>query len=141
MNPFAQRGDIHSRQSYLRRQKTVLVVEDEVLVRMSTCEILESAGYRVLQAGNAAEARQIFISERTPVDLLLCDAVLPDESGMSLACVLRWRSPGLRTIVASGYPRSFLRDQFELSEKRQILPKPYSAPLLLAKVAALLQTA
>jgi DNA-binding response OmpR family regulator len=120
-------------------RKTVLVVEDEAFVRESTCEVLQSAGYRVLQAGDAAEARAVFCNSGTPVDLLLCDAVLPDENGISLARVLRWQSPGLRTLMASGYPRSVLQDQFEVSDKRQVLSKPYSASLLLAEVDALLR--
>jgi len=120
-------------------QKTVLVVEDEAFVRESTCEILQNAGYRVLQASNTADARSVFLSAGTQIDLLLCDAVLPDENGLSLARILRWQSPALRTVMASGYPRSVLLEQFELSEKGQVLSKPYSASVLLARIDALLR--
>jgi hypothetical protein len=117
-----------------RPGKTVLVVEDEAFVRESTCEILQNAGYRVLQAGSAAEAKDVFSNANTPVDLLLCDAILPDENGIALADVLRWRSPSLQTIVASGYPRSVLWSEFKVSDLPQVLSKPYSASLLLAVV-------
>lgn len=124
-----------------RPRKTVLVVEDEAFVRESTCEILQNAGYSVLQAGTAAEAKNLFLNANAPIDLLLCDAVLPDENGVVLADVLRWQSPGLQTIVASGYPRSVLWNEFEVSNLRQVLSKPYSASLLLARVEAALRAA
>ena len=124
-----------------RPWKTVLVVEDEAFVRESTCEILQNAGYRVLQAGTAGEAKNLFLNANAPIDLLLCDAVLPDENGVALADVLRWRSPGLQTIVASGYPRSVLWNEFKVSNVCQVLSKPYSASLLLAQVKAALRAA
>ena len=120
-------------------QKTVLVVEDEAFVRESTCEILQNAGYRVLQASNAADARSVFLSAGTQIDLLLCDAVLPDENGLSLARILRWKSLGLRTLTVSGYPRSVLLEQFELSPQGLVLNKPYCASVLLATIDGLLR--
>jgi two-component system, cell cycle sensor histidine kinase and response regulator CckA len=137
----AYSGERQPPQESRRPRKTVLVVEDEAFVRESTCEILQNAGYRVLQAGTAAEAKAVFSNANAPVDLLLCDAVLPDENGIALADVLRWQAPGLRTIMASGYPRSVLWEEFKVSNLRQVLSKPYSARLLLAQVEAALRAA
>jgi DNA-binding response OmpR family regulator len=121
-----------------RSHKTVLVVEDEAFVRESTCETLRRAGYHVLQAASAAKARQVFSDASIPIDLLVCDAVLPDSNGMHLSELLHWQSPQLQTIMASGYPLSVLRDQFRLADEHQVLSKPYAASLLLAQVEALL---
>jgi DNA-binding NtrC family response regulator len=141
MKLLAQSVERQPTQESRQPRKTVLVVEDEAFVRESTCEILQNAGYRVLQAGTAAQAENLFLNANAPIDLLLCDAVLPDENGVALADVLRRRSPGLQTIVASGYPRSVLWNEFKVSNLRQVLSKPYSASLLLAEVEAALRAA
>ena len=65
--------------------ETILFVEDEAFVREVTCEVLRSAGYRVLVANNAAEAAGIYDQRRGEVELLLSDVVLPGEMGV------RWR--------------------------------------------------
>jgi CheY-like chemotaxis protein len=79
-------------------------VEDESFLREVTCEILESAGYRVLKAGTAAEAISIFDEYKTVVRLLLTDVVLPGQNGRDLATDLRYVCPKLRIIFVSGYP-------------------------------------
>jgi CheY-like chemotaxis protein len=139
MKPVAKYGRprrLREKQS----RRTVLVVEDDLFVRDSTCAVLESAGYRVLQAATAAEATKIFHGDLT-VDVLLCDVVLPDESGIALTDFLERESPGMQTIVVSGYPRSVLEQQFKVSPTREILTKPYSAAVLVSSVEALLRAA
>jgi DNA-binding response OmpR family regulator len=71
-------------------------VEDESLLREVACEILESAGYRVLKAGTAAEAISAFDEYKTIVRLLLTDVVLPGQNGRDLATDLRYVCPKLR---------------------------------------------
>lgn len=65
----------------LSAAKTILFVEDEALVRDVTCEVLRSAGYRVLTAKNGAEAVRLYEAFGDEVELLLSDVVLPGESG------------------------------------------------------------
>src|SRR5579871_4247667 len=83
---------------------TILVVEDEDFVREVTCEVLISAGYRVLQARTATEAARLFSREAKGADLLLTDVVLPGRNGQVLARELTGSHPGLKTIFISGYP-------------------------------------
>ena len=87
-----------------RGHGTILLVEDESFLREVTCEILESAGYRVLKARTAAEAISAFDEYKTIVRLLLTDVVLPGQNGRDLATDLRSVSPKLKIIFTSGYP-------------------------------------
>ncbi len=116
-----------------QRLKTVLVVEDEALVCEVTCEVLHDAGYAVLHAASAAEAREVLSNYGTKVDLLLCDAVLPDENGVALSRRLRDQYPEMHTLLASGYPSATLSGELPMVE-HQILAKPYSAAYLIAAV-------
>src|SRR5271169_5407250 len=61
--------------------ETILLVEDEGFVRKVTAEVLESAGYKVVIAGNAGEALEVYRRLSGPVDLLLADVVMPGMSG------------------------------------------------------------
>src|SRR6266851_617367 len=88
---------------------TILVIEDEGFVRDVTCQILRDADYRVLQADCAEAARKVFQRCGERIRLLLCDAVLPDSTGVVLAQTLCRLSAGLKVILASGYPRGALR--------------------------------
>lgn len=87
-----------------RGHGTILLVEDETLLREVTCEILESAGYRVLKTRNAAEAISTFGEYKAIVRLLLTDVVLPGQNGRDLANDLRAVCPKLSVLFISGYP-------------------------------------
>ena len=87
-----------------RGRGTILLVEDEAFLRDATCDILESAGYRVLKTQNAAEAISAFSEYNAIVRLLLTDVVLPGQNGRDLANELRSVCPKLRIIFTSGYP-------------------------------------
>lgn len=84
------------------KRTTILLVEDEALVREVMFETLVWAGYRVLKASNAAEARAAFRRCRRVVELLLTDVVLPDQNGKDLAQELRRICPDLKAILVSG---------------------------------------
>lgn len=86
----------------LQGRGTVLLVEDEGFLLEITCEILESAGYRVLKTKNAAEAISAFRQFQGIVRLLLTDVVLPGRNGRELANELRSIRPNLKVIFISG---------------------------------------
>jgi DNA-binding response OmpR family regulator len=121
-----------------RDLQTILVVEDETFVCEVTCDLLRHSGYRVLHAENAADASRIFSRHFDEIDLLLCDAVLPDENGLSLAHCLRQRSPRLKVIVASGYPRSELDRKIDIDACTQFLTKPFTSATLISRIRMLL---
>lgn len=117
---------------------TILLVEDEAFVREITCEILESAGYHVLKARNAAEADTRFRGHRSVVKLLLTDVVLPGQNGRDLANDLRAMNSALRVIFISGYPLNIVTQKRLVEDGMFYLPKPFSAASLLRKVRQVL---
>ena len=81
---------------------TVLIVEDEVLIRMSSAATLEDAGFRILEAGNGAEALQILLVNRD-IDVLMTDVRLPGEmDGLDLVELVQRNHPAIRSMVVSG---------------------------------------
>ena len=121
-------------------RNTILVVEDEAFVREAACDILEGEGYRVLRAGNAAEAQAAFRLRQGSVQLLLSDVVLPDQNGPALAKDLRLACPTLKTIFISGYPENTVTRYSLGNGQMSYLPKPFSAESLLGKVRQALQS-
>lgn len=123
----------------LRGRGTILLVEDETFLREVTCEILESAGYRVLKTRNAAEAATAFRQYKAIVKLLLTDVVLPGQNGRDLANDLRSVCPKLRIIFISGYPENVVTRQGIQEDGMFYLPKPFSLQSLTQKVWQVLE--
>jgi two-component system cell cycle sensor histidine kinase/response regulator CckA len=118
--------------------ETVLLVEDEELVRKVVARILERAGYRVLTAGSGAEAMELCEHLPTPIDVLLTDVVMPGVGGKELAAHLSDRFPELKVMFMTGYTddESFRRG---ISDPRQtLLVKPFSPVDLLRKLREVL---
>jgi DNA-binding NtrC family response regulator len=81
---------------------TILIVEDEVIVRMVTVETLQDAGFKVLDAGDGNEALQHLHGD-TQIDVLCSDVNLPDINGYALAAEAMKRHPALKVVVMTGY--------------------------------------
>lgn len=119
---------------------TILLVEDEDFVRDVTCQVLLFAGYQVLSARNAAEAKQIFAERGDKVSLLVTDVALPGRNGSELAREFHAAQPRLRTLLISGYPQAS-RPQRHSSEGSVLyLAKPFSAETLMRKVREALES-
>jgi CheY-like chemotaxis protein len=121
--------------------ETVLVVEDEPLVRAVTVRALASAGYRVLAAGSGAEALAVAEREPRPIGLLVSDVVMPGMSGPVLASTLGRKRPGLKVLLVSGYTRDAILERSALPPGTELLEKPFTPARLLERVRALLDTA
>lgn len=112
----------------------ILVVEDEPLVRMFAVDALEDAGFRVIQAGTAAEALQA-LQGAPDVRAALVDIGLPDRPGDQLAAEIHALRADLPIIIASGRSGRELRERFAGNARMTILGKPYTGPLLLDALA------
>ena len=132
-------GSITAEPATARGRGTILLVEDETFLRDATCDILESAGYRVLKTCNAAEAMSAFSEYKTIVRLLLTDVVLPGQNGRDLANDLRSICPKLRIIFISGYPENVVTRHGIQEDGMFYLPKPFSLRSLTRKVRQVLE--
>ena len=115
--------------------RTILLVEDEDAVREVTRCVLESAGYLVLEASSAEQAMAIFHRFEGSINLLLTDVVMPSMSGDELALRLKAMHPGFVTIFMSGYSGNTGWLRTNLGPPDHYIQKPFSIPMLLARVA------
>ena len=122
------------------RGETVLVVEDEPLVRQVAVAELGGLGYRVLVARTAEEAVALARATQPPIDVLLTDLVLPMASGVDVARRVRELQPTVRVLYVSGYSEIDLRSVGDASEGASFLAKPFTARTLGAAVRALLRS-
>ncbi|MGY4533470.1 CheY-like chemotaxis protein [Pseudomonas sp. TE3786] len=117
--------------------KTILLVEDDEVVRMLTVEVLEELEYQVLQAENGADALLIINSEQ-PLDLLMTDIGLPGISGQQLMAAAHLIRPTLPVLFASGYAAQDYQTGTSAGVKIATITKPFSLDLLRTTVAAML---
>ncbi len=114
--------------------ETILLVEDDASVRELTSRMLGSAGYRVIEASDAATARECAEKIGGAIDLLLADVVMPGGGGQELAEAMTARIPGLRVLFMSGYTADVVLRQGIVQEEVAFLPKPFSPDALAVAV-------
>jgi len=121
-----------------QKELTVLLVEDDPLVLVTTADILRAAGHRVITADNGPEALEI-LQAVGRIDVLLTDVILPKGlSGFDLAREVLSRQPRAKVIYASGYSDSEIAQAHDTEEAYTLLRKPYTSTQLgdaLKKVA------
>ena len=124
--------------------KSILVVEDDQVVRMLTVEVLEELGYRVFEAEDAPQALAILERDQ-PLDLLMTDISLPGISGRQLMTLARRLRPQLPVLFASGYAEADYPDEGPHGEvaassvQVASLSKPFSLESLRTTVQRLLE--
>jgi DNA-binding NtrC family response regulator len=116
---------------------TILVVDDEEMVRASTARMLERRGYRVVTAARADEALAWLRSDAT-VDLLISDIVMPETYGTDLIELARELRPGLPALLISGFADQDNASHRPIPPDVPFLAKPFDFVELLATVQALL---
>lgn len=115
--------------------ETILVVEDEDLVRHLILSCLRRCGYTVLEAASGPEALALAANYSGSIDLLLTDMVMPGGmSGGELAAQLRRQHPTLKVILSSGYNRDMLNSDQPAAANEFFLSKPYTPAVLTSLV-------
>ena len=117
--------------------ETVLVVEDDDLVRSIARRILEASGYTVLDAASGSDALQLGAAHPA-IQLLVTDVVMPGMNGRELAERLLAQNPALKVIYMSGYANSTVVQQQVLAPDTPFLQKPFDVKGLLEKVRGVL---
>lgn len=117
--------------------KTILLVEDEILVRTYCAIVLESAGYKVIDAKNGKEAIELVNNCNENIDLLITNIVLPGECGKELANTLRKQFPDIKVLYISGYNYDII-SKYGITEEMPILKKPFVPTELLKRVREIL---
>jgi CheY-like chemotaxis protein len=120
--------------------ETVLLVEDEEIVRSMTREILQESGYQVLSAEHAEDALQVVGEHSGPIHLLLSDVVMPGLSGRELAEQLAPLRKEMKVLYMSGYTDDAIVHHGVLEEGTAFIEKPFTPLTLSRKVREVLNT-
>ncbi|KSV63821.1 hypothetical protein N185_35825 [Sinorhizobium sp. GW3] len=118
---------------------TILVVDDEPLVRMVAVEILEELGYEVLEASDGPSALKM-LDARPTIDLLVTDVGLPNGmNGRQLADAVRVQRPGLNVLFVTGYAENAVLNHGHLDHGMEVVTKPFTADVLARRVESLIR--
>jgi len=137
-------GQAESRQAAERRPplqggaETILVVDDEEVLRTLLKRMLTNAGYTVLTAGNGREALRIFQEQGERIDLLILDMVMPELNGLETLRELRKTHPRTPVLLCSGYSSDGRSQDLQQAGIRGYFQKPYALDQLLSKIREVL---
>jgi CheY-like chemotaxis protein len=123
-------------QARVSKRPVVLIVEDELLIRMDTTETVEAAGFEVVEAENADEAIAI-LTARNDIHLILTDVHMPGSmDGLKLAHFVRDRWPPVKIVATSGHARLAESD---LPDGARFVQKPYTPTEITTVLRELIQ--
>ena len=114
--------------------ETILVVEDEEIVRDLVCAVLEEQGYHVLCAGDGLEALEMAESFDGAIHLLVTDVIMPHMNGPELAAKLSHVRPATKVLYVSGYSDNDIGDHGVLNPHFELLQKPFTPQTLARKI-------
>jgi CheY-like chemotaxis protein len=139
MAPLADVAKISVKPAVLPRGwETVLLVEDDEMVRQVTSKMLQRQGYRVLEAAGGLEALKVCDSHREPVHLILTDVVMPGISGPEMAARAIQKHPGIKVLFMSGHTENTIVHHGVLEPGVAFLQKPFKYNDLICRVREVL---
>lgn len=122
-----------------RAGETILVVDDEEVVRDLVSNFLTKLGYKVAQATDGTEALVVFDQLEKPPAVMVTDIVMPALGGVQLAQILRERHPRLCVLFVSSYPDKKIGEEELANPRNQYLAKPFSLRGFAAAISNLVQ--
>jgi two-component system cell cycle sensor histidine kinase/response regulator CckA len=118
--------------------ETVLIAEDEEMVRTFIKKILEKAGYKVIVAADGEDAMEKFRQNREDISLILSDVIMPKKSGREILEEVRKEKSGVKGIFISGYTANVMKEKGIFEGDADIITKPFVKDDLLRKVREVL---
>jgi two-component system cell cycle sensor histidine kinase/response regulator CckA len=118
--------------------ETILVAEDEEIVRSLVSRMLERAGYKVISAGDGADAVEKFMENKDTVSLVLSDVVMPKKTGREIYEEVKALRPDIRVIFISGYTADIIHNKGIQETDFDFITKPFSKNALLSKIREVL---
>ena len=118
--------------------ETILVCEDDAVLRKLAVNVLSHFGYQVIEASDGQDAIEKFIAAKESIDLVFIDAIMPKKNGKEAHDAMKQVCPDLKTIFVSGYARDIFDADSPFDERTIFLHKPYSPNDLLSKARELL---
>ncbi|HMJ05162.1 MAG TPA: response regulator, partial [Chthoniobacterales bacterium] len=134
----AQNGLTNDRPQKTGQPQTILLVEDEDMLRELGVEILTGEGYRVLTARDGIEAVELFATHRDDIGLVVCDLGLPRLGGHGAFLKMKEIKPSVRAIVASGYLEPAMRSEILKAGVIDTIQKPYDFRELVERIQSVI---
>ena len=133
-NQTAEEDFVEEPSPALFGKETILVAEDEPMVRNLSVRTLERAGYTVLAATDGEEALRMFEENRSAISLVVLDAIMPKLTGHEVHRRIKQVSPGTRVVCCTGYDRETVRSDCLVRENVPLIQKPFTARTFLSTV-------
>ncbi len=118
--------------------ETILVAEDEDVVRDLMVRVLTAHGYTVLTASDGAEALQVFEANREKLSLVVLNVVMPKLGGHAVYEALRLQTPETKILFVSGHNAAAIHERFVLDPDLDLLLKPFDPVELVQRVRSIL---
>ena len=120
--------------------ETLLIVDDEKLIRALLRDILEYQGYTLIEAENGEEAVKVYQERGAEVAIVLLDLIMPGKDGVETLAELQLINPDVRCIISSGYGTDKLSDTILNNPNIRLVPKPYMSATLVNNIRELIDT-
>lgn len=136
--PCVRSAEVALPSAIQRGKETLLLVEDEEIVRRLTSHILNSSGYTVLTAGSGEEALRFCREHTGEISLLVTDILMPEMNGVRLAELALQIRKDMKVLFISGYTNNILENYGDMESLSAFLSKPVSPKVLTSKVREML---
>jgi CheY-like chemotaxis protein len=118
---------------------TILVVDDDALLRMVVADDLDDRGFRVLEAANGVEAVAMLTETETAIDIVFSDIQMPGLDGLGLARWVVKNRPAVQVVLASGRPTCLAELAPDLCHLAPVMLKPYRCAILARQLRMMLE--